>query len=243
MNPLIDRRVFFKIAATGVAGYFVSPDGDVCSDHRYVRTLPTTILSTARTASLYCCRARRARSTRSICASDHGLRRTLRPTRSTASIGRPACCRHLADQFGLSRFSIIRSCQSTALVHNLLQNWTQIARNPTSATGKIAPNMGSVVALEMEPSAQRESETAGLLSLEWRREPRGRRLFFGQVCAFRCNAGGRRSGESDESGRSGGCSPPATTCCRPRTRDACDCLHRTERSSTRWRTSTRRRAT
>ena len=25
MEPIIDRRVFFKIAATGVAGYFASP--------------------------------------------------------------------------------------------------------------------------------------------------------------------------------------------------------------------------
>src|SRR6185369_12306704 len=72
---------------------------------------------------------------------------------------------NLADQFNLGRFSIIRSCQSTALVHPLLQNWTQIARNPTSATGKIAPNMGAVVALETEKQRAANQKLPGFVSL------------------------------------------------------------------------------
>jgi uncharacterized protein (DUF1501 family) len=54
----------------------------------------------------------------------------------------------LAAQF--DRLAIVRSGQAGALVHSLSQMWNQIARNPTSATGKIAPNIGSIVALEFE---------------------------------------------------------------------------------------------
>lgn len=47
-------------------------------------------------------------------------------------------------------FTVIRSMRSWALVHNLAQMWTQIGRNPTAALGDIAPNIGSIVAIEKE---------------------------------------------------------------------------------------------
>lgn len=50
----------------------------------------------------------------------------------------------------LGDVSIVRSYMAWALVHGLAQTWVQIARNPTGALGTIAPNVGSVVALEME---------------------------------------------------------------------------------------------
>ena len=50
----------------------------------------------------------------------------------------------------IADLSFVRSLKSAALVHGLNQNWLQIARNPTGATGAIAPNIGSVVALELE---------------------------------------------------------------------------------------------
>ncbi len=51
----------------------------------------------------------------------------------------------------LSDVSIVRSMRAWALVHSLAQTWTQIGRNPAAALGNIAPNIGSVVALEMTP--------------------------------------------------------------------------------------------
>lgn len=50
----------------------------------------------------------------------------------------------------LSNFAIVRSMQSHALVHSLAQTWTQIGRNPAAALGNIAPNIGSVVAIEKD---------------------------------------------------------------------------------------------
>jgi hypothetical protein len=47
-------------------------------------------------------------------------------------------------------FALVRSMQAHALVHSLAQTWTQIGRNPAAALGTIAPNIGSVVAIEKD---------------------------------------------------------------------------------------------
>src|SRR5436190_4352492 len=54
----------------------------------------------------------------------------------------------LAQQ--LPNIAIVRSMRSHALVHSLAQTWSQIGRNPAAALGNIAPNIGSVVAIEKE---------------------------------------------------------------------------------------------
>jgi hypothetical protein len=56
----------------------------------------------------------------------------------------------LAQNFQDQDFAIVRSMRSHALVHTLGQTWTQIGRNPAAALGNIAPNIGSVVALQKD---------------------------------------------------------------------------------------------
>ena len=51
----------------------------------------------------------------------------------------------------LPNIAIVRSMHAWALVHSLAQTWAQIGRNPAAALGDIAPNIGSVVALEKDP--------------------------------------------------------------------------------------------
>ena len=55
-----------------------------------------------------------------------------------------------ARQPCIGDFAIVRSMQSHALVHSLAQTWTQIGRNPAAALGNIAPNIGSIVAIEKD---------------------------------------------------------------------------------------------
>ncbi len=43
----------------------------------------------------------------------------------------------------LDKFAIVRSGQAWARAHPLAQTWMQIGRNPTSATGRIAPHVGA----------------------------------------------------------------------------------------------------
>jgi hypothetical protein len=54
----------------------------------------------------------------------------------------------LADRLG--DVVLVRSCMAWALVHGLADTWSQIARNPASALGAVAPNVGAIAALELE---------------------------------------------------------------------------------------------
>ena len=48
----------------------------------------------------------------------------------------------------LPNMAIVRSVQAWATGHSISQNWVQIGRNPSGALGDIAPNIGSIVAVE-----------------------------------------------------------------------------------------------
>ena len=61
---------------------------------------------------------------------------------------------NLANNWQNNDFAIVRSMQSHALVHSLAQTWAQIGRNPAAALGNIAPNIGSVVAIEKDSQRQ-----------------------------------------------------------------------------------------
>lgn len=52
----------------------------------------------------------------------------------------------LADH--VKRLAIVRSVRSWALQHSLGRTWLQIGRSPAAALGDIAPNIGSIVAIE-----------------------------------------------------------------------------------------------
>ena len=52
----------------------------------------------------------------------------------------------LADQ--MDSISVIRSMKPWAAVHQLASTWWQIARNPVSGLSRIAPHIGSVIAIE-----------------------------------------------------------------------------------------------
>jgi len=163
MESIIDRRVFFKIAATGVAGYFVSP----------MRTLAQTVTSSNQATifgtAKYCIYVLLPGAPSQIDTFDLRVGswtpQNFAPTTINGIDWPAGLLPNLGNQLNMNQLSVIRSCQSTALVHPLLQNWNQIARNPASATGKIAPNIGSVVALEFDPQRRTGQKLPGFLSL------------------------------------------------------------------------------
>ncbi|HEY6137598.1 MAG TPA: DUF1501 domain-containing protein [Thermoanaerobaculia bacterium] len=65
----------------------------------------------------------------------------------------------------LDKLSIIRSGLAWAAVHNLAQEWVQIARNPGGATGSIAPHIGAVVSLEAQLTRQASDILPGFVSI------------------------------------------------------------------------------
>jgi len=65
----------------------------------------------------------------------------------------------------IDKLAIIRSGLSWAAVHQLAQSWAQIARNPTGATGRIAPHIGAVVSLESQKTRIATDILPGFVSL------------------------------------------------------------------------------
>ena len=66
----------------------------------------------------------------------------------------------------IDKIAIIRSGLAWARAHPLAQTWLQIGRNPTSATGRIAPHIGSVVAIEKEPERRPDQSFPTFISLQ-----------------------------------------------------------------------------
>ena len=58
---------------------------------------------------------------------------------------------NLANQ--LDSIAFLRSTQAWATAHGIAQTWVQIGRNPVSGLAKIAPHIGSVVAMELGPQS------------------------------------------------------------------------------------------
>ena len=182
MEPIIDRRVFFKIAATGVAGYFVSPMQLVAQT---VTTTPgATILGTAKNCIFFLMAGAPSQIDTLDLHVGAWTPKDFAPTTINGIDWPNGLLPNLGAQLNLNRFSIIRSCQSIALVHPLLQDWNQIARNPANATGKIAPNIGSVVALEMEPQRTPGQQLPGFLSLNGGGSLAGPGYFPGKYAPF-----------------------------------------------------------
>jgi hypothetical protein len=161
MDRIINRRLFFEIAGAGVAGYFLSPF-DTCAQSGSYQS-DATILNTAKFVIFI----QLAGAPSQIDTFDLKVGPWTPPDFVPTTINGVdlpgGLLPSLASQAG--RFSIVRSCQATALVHNLVQAWNQIARNPASATGKIAPNIGSIVALELEPKRRIGQNLPGFVSL------------------------------------------------------------------------------
>jgi hypothetical protein len=65
----------------------------------------------------------------------------------------------------LDELAIVRSALSWAAVHQLGQVWAQISRNPTGATGAIAPHIGAVVALEAQAARTPADVLPGFIAL------------------------------------------------------------------------------
>ena len=162
MDAIIDRRVFFQIAGAGVAGCFVSPL-DLVGQAGGSYSSQALLLSTAKNVIFILL----AGAPSQIDTFD------LKVGPWTPDDFRPATINGIDFPEGLlpgiaaqlNRMTIVRSCQSTALVHTLLQTWIQTARSPLSATGKIAPNIGSIVALELEPKRTAGQKLPGFVAL------------------------------------------------------------------------------
>ncbi len=146
-RPHWTRRRFFELAGTGVTGAFLA--------QRYAKaaTLVTNsgapTLNTAKNAIfILLAGAPSHTDTFDLKVVPGVTPTTFAPTTINGVNWPTGLLPNLANN--IPDFAIVRSMHAHALVHSLAQTWTQIGRNPAAVLGNVAPNIGSIVAIEKE---------------------------------------------------------------------------------------------
>lgn len=160
-GPALGRREFFKLTGAGLSGMFLTS------------ALKTDAAAATVAAPPLINRARNCIFILLTGAPSHVDTFDLKVGAWTPSDFSPTSFNGVMFPQGLmpklaermNKFAIVRSMRAPALVHPLQQTWAQIARSPSSALGKIAPNLGSVVASEFESKRTANQKLPGFISL------------------------------------------------------------------------------
>ena len=158
------RREFFRVAGTGVMGSFLVPS---------LREQVLAAGGQSRVPAQIVDRARNCIFVHLQGAASHVDTFDLKVGPWTPSDFAPETIRGIHFPAGLmpnlakqiDRMAIVRSVRAPALVHSLQQVWSQISRNPTSAMGKLSPNLGAVVARQLENERLPSQKLPGFVSL------------------------------------------------------------------------------
>ncbi len=142
-RPHWTRRNFFKILGSGVAGAYLAREAKAaaCSSENV-----TTINKARNVIFILMAGAPSHVDTFDFKMTNGITPAAANPATVNGIYWPTGILPNLADHLG--DIAIVRSLQAHALVHSLGQTWVQIGRNPAAALGNIAPNIGSIVALE-----------------------------------------------------------------------------------------------
>ena len=144
-RPHLSRRNFFEIAGAGVvASYLTSDRALACSVQN--SQIVTTQNKAKNCIFILLAGAPSHTDTFDLKVVNGTTPSAMTPTMINGINWPMGLMPKIGQQLG--SVSIVRSVQAWALVHSLAQRWTQIGRNPSAALGDIAPNIGSVVAIE-----------------------------------------------------------------------------------------------
>ncbi len=142
------RRKFFQLLGAGVSGYGMWPRP------AFAQTAPVTAASvTTQNKARNCIFLLLAGGPSHIDTFDFKMvdgvtPADLQPEKTNGLLFPVGLMPRTAEK--LPQLAIVRSLRAWAAVHSVAQSWTQVGRNPTSASGKIAPHIGSIVALEKQ---------------------------------------------------------------------------------------------
>jgi len=152
-RPYVSRRQFFELIGAGVTGSYLLPRLAKAQQSPIVTSSGAATQNTAKNVIFILLAG-------AISHTDTFDLKVLNGT--TPSNFNPTTINGLTWPTGLfpkmgamlPDMTIVRSMNAHALVHTLAQHWTQIGRNPAAALGDIAPNIGSVVAIEKSQPGQ-----------------------------------------------------------------------------------------
>lgn len=142
-RPVLDRRLFFRHAASAVGGYFLLPG----------RPLDTfaKAAGNAKGTAKYCIFVLMAGGPSHADTFDLKEGAWTLPAVNPTSYGDIRWPQGLFPKLAenIDSIAVIRSMRSWVLVHGIGQTWVQIGRNPLSGLSKVAPHIGSVVSREL----------------------------------------------------------------------------------------------
>lgn len=151
-RPYVSRRRFFEILGAGVTGSYLLPrlKADAGSD---VTSAGVTTQNKAKNVIFILLTGAISHTDTFDLKVVNGVTPTNFQPTMVGGINWPM---GLLPKMGalMPNLSLVRSMNAHALVHTLAQHWTQIGRNPAAALGNIAPNIGSVVAIEKDVERQ-----------------------------------------------------------------------------------------
>jgi uncharacterized protein (DUF1501 family) len=152
-RPFLSRRQFFQLAGAGVTGSFLLGRANAGPA---VWQAPVTAQSKAKNVIFILLAGAPSHTDTFDLKVVDGITpvATVKPDIVNGVLWPTGTLPKLGQNFQDNDFAIVRSLRAPSLVHNLSQTWTQIGRNPAAALGDIAPNMGTVVALEKAQERQ-----------------------------------------------------------------------------------------
>lgn len=144
-RPHLTRRVFFHHLATAVGGYYLLPSRPM----ETVARAAATPLNKAKNCIFIHMGGAPSHVDTFDLKEGPWTPGFLAPT----SFGDIRWPQGLMPKLGeqLQQIALVRSIKPWATAHDLARNWLMIGRNPISGLAKIAPHIGSVVALELGP--------------------------------------------------------------------------------------------
>jgi Protein of unknown function (DUF1501) len=142
-SPHVGRRTFFRHLATALSGYYLLPTRPM----ENIAKAAVTPMGTAKNCIFVLLTG----------APSHIDTFDLKEGSWTPSYFNPTTYGDLRFPQGLmpnlanqlDSIALVRSSRAWATAHGLAQTWVQIGRNPASGLSKIAPHIGSVVAMEL----------------------------------------------------------------------------------------------
>jgi hypothetical protein len=179
-GPVVGRRDFFKLVGTGVTGFALTPLFK--ADAQGAQSYGAKLTGKARNCIFILLTGAPSHSDTFDLKVGAWTPADFNPTTYKGTLFPQGLMPKLAEK--LDTLSLIRSLRAPALVHPLQQSWVQMARSPNSALGKIAPNIGSVVALEFEAKRQAGQKLPVFVSLNTGQNIVGSGYFSGLYAPF-----------------------------------------------------------
>ena len=161
-GPSFSRRRFFEIAGTGIAGSYLA--NTLAPPRRLEAATAPVLKGTARNLIFVFMSGGPSHSDLWDLKEGAWTPAAFAPTTFGGNVRfaqglMPNISQHLG------RITLLRSVLSWAAVHSLAQTWAQQSRNPAGVLGDIAPNIGSVVSLELASQRKAGDVLPGFIAL------------------------------------------------------------------------------